>query len=108
MITCEKCGSHNAFIVRSTFGGGDVQETVVCKTCKQSLSQKPERRPPPEYYAQGGIEPWDVIRAWDLDFWQGNIAKYLCRAGKKKSEHPRKDYQKMIDYIRGCMRQLDD
>jgi len=28
-------------------------------------------------------EAFKVIKAWQLDFWLGNAAKYICRAGKK-------------------------
>lgn len=38
----------------------------------------------PEYYqTQNGLEPWDVIRAFHLDYWRGNAVSYLLRAGRK-------------------------
>ena len=38
---------------------------------------------PPHYGGDVTYEAVKVIRAWDLDFWTGNVAKYICRAGKK-------------------------
>lgn len=37
----------------------------------------------PEHYRGDGMEPWDVIDAFGLDFYVGNCIKYLLRAGKK-------------------------
>jgi len=28
---------------------------------------------------QKGIQPWDIISEWELDFWEGNVLKYLLR-----------------------------
>lgn len=109
MIKCSECGSQETFIVRSTFGGVEMPPKVVCKDCdnhNQALMSE-DRKPPPFHYAQGKLQPWDVIKDWNLDFWQGNVIKYMCRVGKKESEHPRKEYEKMIDYIEECMRHLD-
>lgn len=36
-----------------------------------------------EHYRQTGVQPWDVIDAWGLDFYAGNALKYLYRAGRK-------------------------
>lgn len=36
-----------------------------------------------EHYRQTGIQPWDIIDAWGLDFYAGNALKYLYRAGRK-------------------------
>lgn len=37
----------------------------------------------PDHYQGDGMQPFDVIEAFGLDFWAGNVIKYLCRAGKK-------------------------
>ena len=38
----------------------------------------------PEYYqTESGLEPWDVIRAFHLDYWRGTAVAYLLRAGRK-------------------------
>ncbi|MFJ9848599.1 DUF3310 domain-containing protein [Streptomyces sp. NPDC101150] len=39
----------------------------------------------PAYYKWGpnDLQPWDVIDAFGLDFYLGNVIKYVLRAGKK-------------------------
>lgn len=37
----------------------------------------------PPHYQGKGMEPIDVIEAFDLGFCLGNTVKYICRAGKK-------------------------
>jgi len=61
------------------------------------------RRKPPEHYDRG-LEPWDVISAWGLDFWEGNAIKYICRAGRKENNTAIEDYQKAITYLEECVR----
>ena len=42
------------------------------------------------------IQPWDIIRAWDLNYWEGNIVKYVLRhQGKGKVE----DLEKAKHYL---------
>lgn len=42
------------------------------------------------------IQPWDIIRAWDLNYWEGNIVKYTLRhKGKGKIE----DLEKAKHYL---------
>lgn len=40
---------------------------------------------PPHYQGAGGLQPIDVVEAFDLGFNTGNAVKYLCRAGRKGS-----------------------
>ena len=40
----------------------------------------------PQHYRQGSIEPWDFIVSQNLNFLEGNIIKYVTRAGKKDGE----------------------
>lgn len=35
------------------------------------------------HYRQFKIQPWDVIDEYGLDFYRGNVVKYLLRAGHK-------------------------
>ena len=51
------------------------------------------------HYNHGKIEAIDVIEDWGLNFSQGNILKYLCRAGKKSGEEFLKDLKKMQYYV---------
>lgn len=32
-----------------------------------------------QHYIQHKIQPWDVIAEYGLDFWEGNVIKYLLR-----------------------------
>ena len=50
------------------------------------------------YYMRNGIEVFDVIEAFDLNFNLGNVIKYVCRAGKK-DECIISDLLKARDYI---------
>jgi len=40
--------------------------------------------PTPDYYqGRDGMQPFDVIDAFDLDFYEGNAVKYIVRWRKK-------------------------
>jgi hypothetical protein len=52
----------------------------------------------PSYYKRGNIEAFDVIDAWELDFYEGNVIKYLCRAGHK-TESKYNDLMKAKEYL---------
>ena len=53
----------------------------------------------PDHYTYSDIQPFDVVKAWNLNFFEGNIAKYLCRAGKKPGTEKLTDYKKMQRYL---------
>jgi len=40
------------------------------------------------------IQPWDIIDSWELNFYEGNILKYLLRDKSNRVE----DLQKLIHY----------
>lgn len=51
------------------------------------------------------IQPWDIIRAWDLNYWEGNIVKYVLRhKGKGKVE----DLEKAKHYIEYLIKKYDE
>ena len=56
----------------------------------------------PEHYAYGGLEPWAVIAAWGLDYWAGNVVKYICRHKHKGGV---KDLEKARAYLDEMIRQ---
>ena len=33
----------------------------------------------PSHYTQGGVDTWDFIAVKELDFFEGNIVKYIVR-----------------------------
>lgn len=37
----------------------------------------------PPHYRRGSIEVWDFIQDQELDYFLGNVVKYVCRAGHK-------------------------
>ncbi len=54
----------------------------------------------PHHYRRGDIEPWDFIIAQDLNFLEGNIIKYVVRAGHKDDESRLDDLTKAATYLR--------
>jgi hypothetical protein len=46
------------------------------------------------------IQPWDIIEAWDLDFWEGNALKYLLRYKDKGGLQDLEKLQHYLDKIR--------
>lgn len=40
----------------------------------------------PDHYQGQGIEVIDIIDSFELDFYRGNIVKYILRADKKDNE----------------------
>lgn len=52
----------------------------------------------PEHY-KAGIECWDYIVSHDLGYLEGNIIKYITRAGKKEGEETLDDLLKAKAYL---------
>jgi hypothetical protein len=50
----------------------------------------------PDHYSNLPIEPWDFIQQNKLDFFEGNVVKYICRWKNKGGVD---DLQKAITYI---------
>ena len=48
-----------------------------------------------KHYTQLGIEPWDIIKANKLNFWEGNIIKYVLRRKGNRLE----DLEKAKHYL---------
>ena len=53
----------------------------------------------PAWYTDGGYPTWDFIRDMGLSYEEGNVVKYLSRAGKK-TEDPSEDLAKAAAYLR--------
>lgn len=53
-------------------------------------------QPPAHYAGRGGLQPFDVIDAFGLDFYDGNAVKYLLRWRVKGGIN---DLRKAIHYI---------
>jgi hypothetical protein len=55
----------------------------------------------PAHYHPGAYEAIEVIALWGLDFWAGNAAKYIARAGRKGGAEMRcQDLSKALWYVR--------
>ena len=53
----------------------------------------------PSHYQKGSIEVWDFIIDQQLGYLEGNIVKYICRAGAKENESRLDDLLKVQAYI---------
>lgn len=51
------------------------------------------------------MQPWDIIKAWELNFWEGNVIKYVLR---HKAKNGREDLEKAIHYLEYLIEQYDD
>lgn len=60
----------------------------------------------PSHYGgeQNTYEAIKVIEAWQLDFFLGNVVKYISRAGKKESEI--QDLEKAAWYLNRKIEQM--
>ena len=58
----------------------------------------------PAHYQRGKIQVWDFIADQQLDFFAGNVVKYVCRAGHKgdKLEDLKKAKAYIDKYIELC------
>ena len=53
----------------------------------------------PQHYQRGKIQVWDFIADQKLDFFKGNVVKYVCRAGTKSGESELDDLMKAKVYV---------
>lgn len=51
------------------------------------------------HYQEAGIQPWEIIDAYELDFYRGNALKYLLRAGRKANTPVLDDLRKCAHYL---------
>jgi hypothetical protein len=53
-----------------------------------------------DHYAKHTIQPWDIIREYELDYFEGNALKYLLRQKDNRLE----DLQKAAHYLEECIK----
>ena len=53
----------------------------------------------PPHYQKGQIQVWDFIADQKLDYFKGNVIKYVCRAGSKSGESELDDLMKAKVYV---------
>lgn len=59
-----------------------------------------------DHYRGRAMQPWDIIDAWGLDFYEGNALKYLLR---RKQGTPREDdLRKAIHYLERALERLGE
>lgn len=62
-------------------------------------------------YSEHRIQVWDIVDEYNLDFYEGNILKYLLRRKGKDSDHRNTnrfmDLQKLIHYAQRKMERLE-
>ena len=80
--------------------------TWLKKSAKISDSKMTDFPPPsqmskysPAHYQRGKIEVWDFIADQQLGYLEGNVIKYICRAGHKAHESSLDDLLKAQAYI---------
>lgn len=68
--------------------------------CKEpSTKSKMSSKYDPDHY-HAAVEPWDLVAAHNLDFFSGNVIKYVVRAGKKAGESDLDDLIKAQIYLK--------
>ena len=50
-----------------------------------------------QHYKNKAMQPWDIIDAWGLDFYEGNVLKYLLRAKFKNGVEDLKKARHYLD-----------
>lgn len=55
---------------------------------------------------QRAIQPWEIISVWELDFWEGNVLKYLLRWKHKDGVQDLKKAKHYLEYL--IERELND
>ncbi len=66
-----------------------------------TLSDPDLRQVGGDHYLGKPMQPWQIIEAWDLDFFEGSVLKYLLR---RKPGVPRAiDLRKAQHYLAKCL-----
>jgi len=68
-------------------------------TLPTESSSKTVSKYSPNHYQRGSIIVWDFIEDQKLDFFSGNVVKYLCRAGHKSYESELDDLLKAKAFL---------
>jgi hypothetical protein len=68
-------------------------------TLPTESSSKTVSKYSPNHYQRGSIQVWDFIEDQKLDFFSGNVVKYLCRAGHKSYESEQDDLLKAKAFL---------
>jgi hypothetical protein len=68
----------------------------------------PKKELYPDYYTGGedDLEPWDVIKAFNLDYWRATALVYVIRAGRKPGNSEADDLRKAYTFLGERLDQL--
>jgi len=53
----------------------------------------------PAHYSRLNPQPFEVIKAWELNFFLGSAVKYIARAGHKEGASEETDLRKAIKFL---------
>ena len=67
---------------------------------KENLTEAERGALSPSYYNKESMSVCDIIDAYDLNFYRGNIVKYILRSGKKDPDAEIQDLQKAMTYCK--------
>jgi hypothetical protein len=63
----------------------------------------------PDYYqTASGLDPWAVIKMFELDYWRGSMVAYLLRMGRKPGNSELEDMRKVYTFAAERLRQLEE
>ena len=82
-----------------SFLGGGGEDVITFSTEASKSFTVTDDTYRPDYYTAGKIEVWDFIADQKLDFFAGNVVKYVSRAGRKSGESRQQDLEKAKTYI---------
>ena len=78
-----------------------IREDVPAELWGKSIAEtmKNAKKYDPPHYQRGKIQVWDFIADQELDYFKGNVVKYICRAGSKSGETELDDLTKAKVYV---------
>lgn len=97
---CEGCafkqdvGEYNCNSAHAYSGRDCVEEEIIW--VKEAVKTGAVFKQVGGTHYQKKIQPWDIIHEWDLDYWRGNVIKYVLRCKEKNGIE---DLKKAIHYL---------
>lgn len=70
------------------------EDEIIWKSVKDKPSTMSKQVGGTHY--QKKIQPWDIIHEWKLDYWRGNVVKYVLRCKEKNGIE---DLKKAVHYL---------
>lgn len=93
-------GERKEFTLEDYFAGLDKQFGLPEKEKEvESTGKSVKNQQVAGTHYQRGIQPWDIISEWELDFWEGNVLKYLLRWKFKDGVQDLKKAKHYLEYL---------